>query len=143
MSEHICIVAMAAYPILAATDSNLGGGAATQLVLLGKALRDEGYRLTFIVNDYGQKERENHEGIETVKCKFRYFGGSNLWYFPDTLSLIAKLKKARSSRSSLFVVVGASLRSRNISKSPSKLAARWTPSRRMTAKLVRSTIEKS
>ena len=36
-------------------------------MLLAKALTKEGYRITFVVDDFGQDAREIHNGIEVIR----------------------------------------------------------------------------
>jgi glycosyltransferase involved in cell wall biosynthesis len=96
MDNHqikIAFVAPLAYPILANKDFKSCGGAEVQQVLIAKALVDRGHRVTFIVKDYGQNAIEYHDGIEVVRCPFRYLGGSNIYFPFDAFSLVSGLKK--------------------------------------------------
>ncbi|MHC4628734.1 MAG: hypothetical protein ACYTDV_17285, partial [Planctomycetota bacterium] len=92
-SRHVCFVAPNAYPVLANKDFQRCGGAEVQQMLLAKALLEIRYRITFVVDDFGQKAREVHSGIEVVRGPFRYLGGSN-WFFPtETVKFIWMLKR--------------------------------------------------
>ena len=64
---HLCFVAPNAYPVLANKDFGMCGGAEVQQMLLAKALIKEGYRITFVVDDFGQDAREIHNGIEVIR----------------------------------------------------------------------------
>lgn len=90
---HVCFVAPNAYPLLANKNFKSCGGAEVQQVLLGWALKGRRYKVTFVVDDYGQPKRETIDGIEVVQGPFRYFRGSR-WHFPvDTLRLIWTLRR--------------------------------------------------
>jgi len=88
---HLCFVAPDAYPLLSDAEYGTSCGAEVQQFLIAKALVDRDYRVTFIVNDFGQKEREVHSSIEVIKGPFRYLGGSNMHFFVDTWRLVMLL----------------------------------------------------
>jgi len=90
---HVCFVSPESYPLLVDRDFQSAGGAEVQQVLIGKALVQRGLRVTFVVNDYGQAERETSNGIQVIRGPFSYLGGSN-WNFPvETLRLIKILNR--------------------------------------------------
>lgn len=95
-SKHVCFVAPEVYPVLARKDFGTAGGAEIHQTLFAKALIKQGYKVTVVVNNYGQSDTEVFDGIEVVKCSFRYFrsfGGSRLYFPIDTIKLLRTLKK--------------------------------------------------
>ncbi len=85
---HVCMVAPFAYPAFSQRKGpGKAGGSDIQLMLLGRALSHSGYRVTFVVNDHEGEGVELHNGVEVVKTRFRYFGGSNSYFLPDFISL--------------------------------------------------------
>jgi len=90
----ICIVSPAAYPLLS-KDINIrsAGGAEAQFVSLAVQLVSIGYKIIFIVDDYGQDECVVINGITVYKTTFRYLGGNNYYLPADWLKLIMVLKK--------------------------------------------------
>lgn len=104
--KHVCFVAPNAYPIIADSNINFCGGAEVQQILIAKALLEQGYRITFVVRDFGQSQRECFDGIEVIRGPFRYLGGSN-WFFPiDTVKLIWTLKRINADIYMLKVPTG-------------------------------------
>lgn len=91
--RSVCFVAPNAYPVLANQDFGKCGGAEIQQVLLGRALVQRGYRVAFVVGDYGQPAWQEREGIEVWRGPFGYLGGGT-WHYPvDTLRLIWLLRR--------------------------------------------------
>lgn len=103
---HACFVAPMAYPVLSNSNHDYVGGAEVQQLLIAKGLLKHGYLVTFIVGDFGQEEREMHHGIEVIKCPFRYLGGSNVYFFADTLKLILLMRKIGADFNLLRVPLG-------------------------------------
>lgn len=96
IKKTICFVSPEAYPVLAGKDYSSSGGAEVQQVLLGRALCRLGLRVVFIVNDYGQEPQENYDGIAVIRCRFRYFGGSKVFFPIDTIGLIRTLAQVKA-----------------------------------------------
>lgn len=63
----ICFCAFNAYPLLSCTNFDFIGGAELQQVLLGKELVKNGYDVSFVVLDYGQKPFEIINEIKIYK----------------------------------------------------------------------------
>ncbi len=91
--KKICIVSPDSYPLLAFSKENQPvGGAETQLVTLGKSFAEKGYRIFFVVDDFGQDQKiELLDSITIIKSPLRYMGGSNRFLFPDWLKLTCNL----------------------------------------------------
>jgi glycosyltransferase involved in cell wall biosynthesis len=65
---HICMLALATYPILAGDRSiRVVGGAEVQQAFLARAFRREGYRVSLLSYDYGQPDSCEIDGIEIRK----------------------------------------------------------------------------
>jgi glycosyltransferase involved in cell wall biosynthesis len=78
----ICFCAFNAYPLLARANIEFIGGAELQQVLLGKELVKNGYDVSFIVLDYGQKSFETINGIKIYKTvPGGYLSGVKSIYF--------------------------------------------------------------
>jgi len=90
---HVCFVAPNAYPLLSNADYGISCGAEVQQFLIAEALLKHGHRVTFVVDDFGQEDREVHHSIEVIKGPFRYLGGSNIHFFVDTVKLVLLLRK--------------------------------------------------
>lgn len=85
----ICFVSLQAYPLLGKSDCETVGGAELQQVLLAKELVSKGFRISFVVGDYGQKKLEEVEGIAIIKSSQSFVSHRNraLRSVPDALSL--------------------------------------------------------
>jgi hypothetical protein len=90
---HVCIVAPTANSILPGSTAKKAGGAEMQLNHLGKGLVQRGARVSFIVEDVGQRDVELVDGMEVVRCPFRYYGQSWRHYATDTCRLIALVRR--------------------------------------------------
>lgn len=90
--KSVCFLACNAYPVLAGKNFNTAGGSEVQQMLLAKALQRLGYKITFIVGDYGQNDFEIVDGIEIVKFSFR-FRKSLGW---EAVKLILIMKKIKA-----------------------------------------------
>lgn len=64
----ICIVSLAAYPLLAKKDITVVGGAELQSVLLARELPKHDFDVSFVVSDFGQQLPEVIDGIRIVKA---------------------------------------------------------------------------
>lgn len=71
------------------------GGAELQVVQLSRILVRAGYKVTVLTNDFGQADEEIIENIHVVKAPLRFLGGSNLYFLPDTLRFISKVRKLK------------------------------------------------
>lgn len=94
---HLCFVSPEAFPILANSDLRRSfGGAAIHQTLLAKAFRKRGFRVSVVVNDYGQKNREVYDGIEVVTCELRHHLRKFSYFCIDTLRLICTLRRVNA-----------------------------------------------
>lgn len=82
----ICFFAPSAYPTLSQTNIRLVGGAEVQQTLLAKELLNNGFNVSFIVSDYGQKQIEVFNGIKIFKTypsdarpRFRVYKLRSIW----------------------------------------------------------------
>lgn len=95
--KRICIVSPSAYPLL---DSSAGGmltgGAEAQLCTIGRALSRAGLEVHFIVDDCGQAEQVELEGVTAHRATFRYMGGSKKHILPDWWRLFRILRRVRA-----------------------------------------------
>ena len=71
------------------------GGAELQVVQLSKMFIRAGYKVTVLTNDFGQADKEIYDDIHVVKAPLRFLGGSNLYFLPDTLRFISKVRKLK------------------------------------------------
>ena len=85
----ICFVSVQAYPLLGKSNCETVGGAELQQVLLAKELASRGFRISFVVGDYGQKKLEEIDGITIIKSSQSFISNRNriLRAIPDALSL--------------------------------------------------------
>lgn len=60
-----------------------------QLRHLGRGFVRCGARVSFIVEDVGQKDVEVVDGMDVMRCPFRYFGKSRRYFLSDTLRLVS------------------------------------------------------
>lgn len=65
--NKICFVSLMAYPYLTQKNTGTAGGAELQQVLLAKELAKDGFDVSFVVYDPGQKPLEIVEGIKIFK----------------------------------------------------------------------------
>lgn len=65
--NKICFVSSMAYPYLTQKNTGTAGGAELQQVLLAKELAKDGFDVSFVVHDHGQKPLEIVEGIKIFK----------------------------------------------------------------------------
>ncbi len=63
-----CFVSMEVYATLRPGSAPFAGGAGFQLVQLASGLRDAGYRVDFIVGDFGQPEEEHIDGFRVLRA---------------------------------------------------------------------------
>jgi len=95
--KRLCIVSPSAYPLL---DSSAGGmltgGAEAQLCTIGRALSSIGLDVHFIVDDCGQAERVELEGVTVHRATFRYMGGSKRYILADWWRLFCILRRIRA-----------------------------------------------
>jgi glycosyltransferase involved in cell wall biosynthesis len=89
----ICFVSPFQYPMLAQQQPITYGGAEIQQALLGRALQRHGYDVSFIVGDCGQRQVERWMGLTIFKAPFRFLGGSNRYFFIDTVKFIQIVKR--------------------------------------------------
>jgi glycosyltransferase involved in cell wall biosynthesis len=64
----VCIISLAAYPLLAKKDTEVVGGAELQSVLLARELPKHGFDVSFIVSDVGQQSPEIIDDIKILKA---------------------------------------------------------------------------
>jgi glycosyltransferase involved in cell wall biosynthesis len=79
--KKICIISPRSLPLIANFDSLSQGGAEAQFKAIGFALNSLGYRISYIVDDYGQSKIVKIGNILIYKVGLKYRGGSNL-HFP-------------------------------------------------------------
>jgi glycosyltransferase involved in cell wall biosynthesis len=93
MSAGVSVVFVSpnAFPVIANNCQGHFGGAELQQVMLARGLAQRGCRVT-VLTDMAAGEMEHH-GVRVVRCPFRYFGGPGWTYWPDTVALLAVLKK--------------------------------------------------
>ncbi len=72
------------------------GGAEAQLCTIGRALSSIGLEVHFIVDDCGQAEWVQLEGITIHRTTFRYMGGSKKHILPDWWRLFRLLRRIRA-----------------------------------------------
>jgi glycosyltransferase involved in cell wall biosynthesis len=72
----ICIVSPRAYPLLVNMDNLSQGGAEAQFKTIGFRLAEEGWDVHFVVDDYGQAQKEKADNITIHKVGLPYMGGS-------------------------------------------------------------------
>jgi glycosyltransferase involved in cell wall biosynthesis len=89
---HVCFVAPTAANFF---DALSVGGAEVQQVLLARALQSRSFAVSFVVNSRPPARSARIDGIDVLRCKFRYLGGSNLWFPIDTASLLRTLVRIR------------------------------------------------
>ncbi len=94
--RSVCFVAPFAYPVLSNRNVCPTGGAEIQQVLCGRTLQEAGFRVSFVVQNYGQDAREVYHGMEVLACPFRYMGGSNRHFPADIARLLALLRRVRA-----------------------------------------------
>ena len=88
MVKKVCIVSPSAYPLLIGdTTIKAAGGAEAQLSVIGLQLAKQGYEITYLVDDFGQQDCVNLNGINIIKVPLRYMGGSNAYLFFDWFRL--------------------------------------------------------
>jgi len=88
----ICIISPAAYPLLKNDDKiKSSGGAEAQLTTLGQAFSNNGFEVHFIVDDYGQANKEKVGRLILHKVAFRYLGGQNYFLLSDWFNLVRTL----------------------------------------------------
>lgn len=65
---HVCFVSPKAYPLFNPETDGIFGGAEVDLYLLSTELaKDENFKVSCVVADYGQSECESHEGVSVIK----------------------------------------------------------------------------
>ena len=92
----ICFVAPNIYPIISNKNQiEKIGGAELQQYFIGKGLRDNGFSVSIVTEDYGQPDRENIEGLLIFKAYKRSEGIFGLrFFFPRLHKTWKALKRA-------------------------------------------------
>ncbi len=67
IKPKICLISFNSYPILSRAKIPIAGGAELQQVLLAHALQQNGFDVSVIVLDYGQKSIEVRDGVKIIK----------------------------------------------------------------------------
>ncbi len=94
----VCFVALKSYGILA-DDPAVGqiGGAEVQQVLIARELARRGYRVTFVVHDYGQPDGVDCGGIQVFKkCPVDAGWPGMRFIHPQTTSLWQAMQRANA-----------------------------------------------
>jgi glycosyltransferase involved in cell wall biosynthesis len=91
-NAHVCFVSPTAFNVFFSQGT---GGAEVQQLLLARALQSHGVKVSFVVNGHGQMGRDRIDGIDVIRCNFRYLGGSKGWFPGDTASLVRTLVRLR------------------------------------------------
>lgn len=95
--KRLCIANPLGYPLLdPSAERVLTGGAEAQLCAVGRALSRFGLDVHFIVDDCGQPERVELDGLTIHRTTFRYLGGSKRHVLPDWWRLFRLLRKIRA-----------------------------------------------
>lgn len=89
----ICFVAPEAYGVFSDMSGGPVGGAEIQQMLIGKALAKAGHAVHVVVKDKVYKDQYQWQGMTIHPCRFRYLLGSNWYFVPDTIRLIALMKR--------------------------------------------------
>jgi hypothetical protein len=92
---HVCMVAPTASSILPGSTAKKAGGAEMQLSHLGQGLVRRGARVSLIVEDVGQRDVEHVDGMELLRCPFRYYGASWRYFANDTAILFSLIRRLR------------------------------------------------
>ena len=94
---RVCIVSPSAYPLLdPSAGGGLTGGAEAQLFTIGRELSRAGLDVHFLVDDYGQTEQVEIDGMTAHRAAFRYMGGSKKYLIPDWLRILSVLRRIRA-----------------------------------------------
>lgn len=94
MKKRVCFISFLAYPLFNPnTAGRVIGGAEINMVLLARSLASR-YEVSFLVDDYGQQDIEQYDGIQVIKFK----GGT------DAISLPEKLIRAMKAFHQLFTM---------------------------------------
>lgn len=108
----ICFVAPAVYPIVAKrTDTGFAGGAEVQQSIIARALRDAGYPIVILTNDFGQPDEVELEGLRFIKIRgsgrpipvIRYFHPRLTTLWAATRRADADIYFQRGAGASIFV----------------------------------------
>ena len=65
--NNICFIIPKGYPIIAEKGFPKFGGSEVKQIILAIALRDRGYNVFIITDDYGQEEFSKHKGLHIIK----------------------------------------------------------------------------
>jgi|APSaa5957512535_1039671.scaffolds.fasta_scaffold16354_1 glycosyltransferase involved in cell wall biosynthesis len=87
--SSISFVSPHAYPVIAGGDFQTAGGAEIQQWLLAQELADKGYRVSFVVGDFGQLELESIKGIQFHRS-YRLFHGNGKVRYPANMFLLMR-----------------------------------------------------
>ena len=90
----VSIICPFVYPLMA-PELNIpsSGGAEAQLKAIGFKLAEEGHDISYVVNDYGQKDCEIINNAAIYKSDLRYLGGSNKNLPSDWFNLWSTLRR--------------------------------------------------
>lgn len=71
MKTRVCFISLLAYPLFNpdASGKVIGGAEINMVLLAGKLSEDPRYEVSFLVDDYGQRQIEYHRGIRVIKYK--------------------------------------------------------------------------
>lgn len=104
--KKICFISTYAYPLFNKDCKATHGGSELQLFQLGKRLKEEGYEVSFLVGNFGQKPVENYDGIKVYRQKLikpKWLNIKGMWYFYQLQSFRAM----RDIKADVYVVRGA------------------------------------
>ena len=102
----ICFISQHAYPLFNKNCPATHGGSEVQMHLLGKKLKADGYEVSFIVGNFGQKSVEEYAGINVYKQKLIYsklMKIKGMWRVQQ-FQLLSMLKKIKADS---YVINGA------------------------------------
>jgi glycosyltransferase involved in cell wall biosynthesis len=93
LKPKICFCAFATYPLLSQINLGFIGGAELQQVLIGKELVKNGYEVSFVVFDHGQKPFEIIDGIKIYKTVPKGYSLSGIKSFCHAFKSVWKALK--------------------------------------------------
>lgn len=105
MKPKICILSLGAYTLFDQTVTSNIGGAEVQLYQLGLNLQKQGYSVSYIVSDLGQKDRQVFEGVKVIRgLKYYRFVPT---YLQNLISFTSILLNMIQERPKIIIQRGA------------------------------------
>ncbi len=89
----ICFISPLAFPILANSSHNSAGGAEIQQTIWANELKENGYKVFFIVGDFGQPKITNINNITIVRSFKPYRGNRIIRFISNMISLYRAMRK--------------------------------------------------